>query len=170
MEAVRRGRLPHEDPHKAKPRRTRRRHYERRRRRRDAHVAKQRISAHYNFCKFCDELPDVVLRTFPMPQSRPPSDRLADLQTRKKQLEAQIAALGAREAVQRRKDDDRRIALLGKILLEDLPNDDALRDYARRRLPATTVLQLVRRVLRRGPAHRRFEDQDQRRPRRRGPG
>ena len=71
-----------------------------------------------------------------MPRSRPPSDRLADLQTRKKQLEAQIAALGAREAVQRRKDDDRRIALLGKILLEDLPNDDALRDYARRRLPA----------------------------------
>lgn len=70
-----------------------------------------------------------------MATHRPAADRLAQLETKRRQIEARIATLSAREQAQQRKDDDRRRILLGTILLEDLATNPMLADYVRGRLP-----------------------------------
>lgn len=60
-----------------------------------------------------------------MPGRRDHSERLAELQAKRSQLEARIVALSARDAAQQRKDDDRRRVLLGSMLLDELASGDA---------------------------------------------
>lgn len=70
-----------------------------------------------------------------MTAHRPAADRLAHLEQKRRQIDARIATLSAREQAQQRKDDDRRRILLGTILLEDLATNPMLADYVRGRLP-----------------------------------
>jgi hypothetical protein len=70
-----------------------------------------------------------------MATHRPAAERLVQLETKRRQIDAQIATLSAREQAQQRKDDDRRRILLGTILLEDLATNPMLADYVRGRLP-----------------------------------
>lgn len=70
-----------------------------------------------------------------MTAHRPAADRLAHLEQKRRQIDARIATLSAREQAHQRKDDDRRRILLGTILLEDLATNPMLADYVRGRLP-----------------------------------
>lgn len=70
-----------------------------------------------------------------MPARRDHSERLAELETKRRQLDARISALSARDEAQRRKDDDRRKLLLGSIVLADLRGNVTLANYIRNRLP-----------------------------------
>lgn len=71
-----------------------------------------------------------------MGSHRTPAERLAELETKKRQLGEQIAALSAREKGRQRKDDDRRRVLFGSIVLADLSADRVLAEYIRSRLPS----------------------------------
>lgn len=64
------------------------------------------------------------------------TQRLANLEERRRLLAAEIAMLAAREKAQQRKDHVRRQLLLGSIVLADLADNDALASYVRMRLPA----------------------------------
>lgn len=65
---------------------------------------------------------------------RTPTERLADLENKKRQLADKIAKLSAREKMQGQKDDDRRRILLGSIVLAELATNPALAEYIRPRL------------------------------------
>ncbi len=62
-------------------------------------------------------------------------DRLKQLQQRRDQLNAQLAALEARNRQADKKRDDRRKILLGALVLADLQQRPELRAYLRERLP-----------------------------------
>lgn len=83
-----------------------------------------------------------------MGKRRTPAERLAELEARKQQLSERIVALSAREKDRQRKDDNRRLILLGSIVLAELGTNPSLANYIRSRLPA---------VLRDGD-HRLFAD------------
>lgn len=67
---------------------------------------------------------------------RTPTERLTNLEEKKRQLAEEIATLSAREKTRGRKDDDRRRMLLGSIVLTDLGLNVELALYIRTRLPS----------------------------------
>lgn len=66
-------------------------------------------------------------------------DRLAKLQERRDQLNAQLAALEARAKQTQKKQEDRRKILLGALILADLDNRQELKTYLAERLPEFLV-------------------------------
>ena len=62
-------------------------------------------------------------------------DRLKQLQQRRDQLNAQLAALEARNRQTEKKREDRRKILLGALVLADLPERPELRAWLTDRLP-----------------------------------
>lgn len=62
-------------------------------------------------------------------------DRLKRLQQRRDQLNAQLAALEARNRQSEKKRDDRRKILLGALVMSDLPERPELRAWLVNRLP-----------------------------------
>ena len=62
-------------------------------------------------------------------------DRLKRLQQRRDQLNAQLAALEARNRQAEKKRDDRRKILLGTLVMTDLPERPELRAWLAKRLP-----------------------------------
>jgi len=70
-----------------------------------------------------------------MPPRKPTEQRLDELVRKKDQLDAQIAALGARTGTERRKIENRAVWLLGRLLRDNLAEDRELFDWVRRELP-----------------------------------
>lgn len=73
-----------------------------------------------------------------MPRSSD-QERLAKLQERRDQLNAQLAAMEARAKQTQKKQDDRRKILLGALVLADLSNRPELKAYLAERLPGFLV-------------------------------
>ncbi len=72
-----------------------------------------------------------------MATQRSVTDRLAELEAKRSQLNARIEKLSARETTLRRRQDNRRAMLLGRLMLADLRNPDragGVRDYVSTRL------------------------------------
>ena len=63
-------------------------------------------------------------------------ERLAKLQERRDQLNAQLSALQARAKQAQKKQDDRRKILLGSLVLADLQGRPQLKAYLAERLPS----------------------------------
>ncbi len=74
-----------------------------------------------------------------MPIKRPTSERLDDLLKQREELKAKIDALSARARLEAKKDEDRLVWLLGKLVRETLASDAAppeLRAFVMRELPS----------------------------------
>lgn len=70
-----------------------------------------------------------------MSQSRHPDARIEELTAKKAQLDAQIAALDARRRLSQKKDEDRLVWLLGRLVFDRLSAEPALQSIVRRDLP-----------------------------------
>jgi hypothetical protein len=94
-----------------------------------------------------------------MPIKRPTSERLDDLLKQREELKAKIDALSARARLEAKKDEDRLVWLLGKLVHETLASNAAhpeLRSFVMRELPP----RLTERDQRRGLWRRLFPDAD----------
>lgn len=70
-----------------------------------------------------------------MSQSRLPNARIEELAEKKMQVDARLAALDARDAYARKKDEDRIKWLLGNLVFDRLNAEPALRSIVLRDLP-----------------------------------